>query len=322
MAISEAMGRWASHSTANSDDPAEFGFDVDPSSNGMAAFPDVPQRQRDVPLLLRVAWLDIRRRCVRALAVRIRASVVLCFLLAAPGACKGAGQHVFVAAAANLGVVLAPLDAEFLKAHAGVAISEEIGASGSLVSQIESGAPYDVFLSADLQYPRKLIEAGGARGSSLVVFAIGKLVLWSTRPGLDLLSVGSVVRNPAVVRLAVANPSTAPYGRAAVEALAKLGLSEEARPKLVYGENVNQTAQFVLTGNAEAGFVALSQVLSPKLKGTGRWVEVPPTAYSPIQQGGVLTLRGVDNPAAREYLEFLATPPARAVFARFGYDLP
>jgi molybdate transport system substrate-binding protein len=134
--------------------------------------------------------------------------------------------------------------------------------------------------------------------------------------------VESVVRDASVSKLAIANPSTAPYGRAAQEVLARLGLSDVAKAKLVFGENITQTAQFVSSGNADAGFVALSLVLSPKLADKGRWIEVPQGLYSPISQAGVLTLRGAASPAARRYLEFLTTPAARAVFAKFGYSSP
>jgi molybdate transport system substrate-binding protein len=247
---------------------------------------------------------------------------VLALFLAAAGIRGAAEERVSVAAAANLVYVLDPLNAEFAKIEPQVVVTSAIGASGSLVAQIGNGAPFDVFLSADMDYPRKLIEAGGAPASSLVVFAVGKLVLWTTRPGLDLPSIETVVRSPSVAKLAIANPRLAPYGRAAEEVLAKLGLTETARPKLVYGENITQTAQYVSSGNVDAGFVALSLVKSPKLKDQGHWLEVPSGLYSPILQGGVLTSRGAANPAARRYLDFLKSPGARAVFARFGYGAP
>jgi len=240
-------------------------------------------------------------------------------LLPVPAA---AADHVAIAAAANLTYALRDVDAAFVEANPGVVLTAEMGASGNLVTQIVNGAPYDVFLSADLQYPQKLIQAGGAEGPTLTVFAIGRLVLWTTRPGLRLDSVASVVRDPAVQRLAIANPRAAPYGRAAQEALTRLKLEEAAKPKLVFGEDITQTAQYVFSGNADAGFVALSLVLSPKLKDHGRWLEVPPALYAPLQQGALLTRRGADNPAARRYLDFLRSPAARAVFERFGYRLP
>jgi molybdate transport system substrate-binding protein len=248
----------------------------------------------------------------------------MAFLLLFAAACsRGVGaERVSVAAAANLVYVIEPLNAEFAKLRPDVVVTSEIGASGSLVVQIKNGAPYDVFLSADVDYPRKLVESGSAQASSLATFARGRLVLWTTRKGIDLSSVESVVRDTSVQRLAIANPATAPYGRAAEEVLAKLGLTEVAKPKLVFGENITQTAQFVSSKNADAGFVALSLVLSPKLADKGRWLEVPATLYAPIAQAGVLTKRGGLNSAARQYLDFLQSPAARKVLAQYGYGLP
>lgn len=233
----------------------------------------------------------------------------------------GAG-HVSVAAAANLVYVMEPLNAAFTRAAPDVDVTSEVGASGGLVAQIQNGAPYDVFLSADTDYPKKLVKAGGAVADSLVVFAKGRLVLWTFKPAVDLSSVSLAVGAAAAGKIAVANPETAPYGRAAVEALGRLGIADAVRPKLVYGENISQTAQFVSSGNADLGFVALSLVLSPKLKDKGRWLEVPAELYTPILQAGVLTKRGALNPDARRYLEFLSSPEAKAILARFGYGAP
>ena len=249
----------------------------------------------------------------------LRACLVLFAAIPAAGAAE---QHVCVAAAANLAHVVGPLSAEFSRLHPGTRVSNQIGSSGSLVAQIVNGAPCDVFLSADMDFPRKLASAGGADGSTLFAFATGKLVLWSTRDGVPVTSVEAVVRNPAVRKLAIANPRVAPYGRAALEALGALGLDGVAGPKLVYGENVIQAAQYVATGHADAGFVALSIVSAPGLMNRGRWLEVPAGLYKPIAQGAILTRRGASNPAARQYLRFLATPGARAILARFGYGLP
>jgi molybdate transport system substrate-binding protein len=247
--------------------------------------------------------------------------LLLGILLCAAARAETASQ-VSVAAAANLTYVLAPLNAAFAKADPAVTVTCEIGASGSLVAQISNGAPYDVFLSADMDFPRRLVASGGADGASLVTFAFGRLVLWTTRRDLRLASVEAVVRDPSVRKIAVANPRSAPYGRAAEEVLAALGLSAEATPKTVFGENITQTAQFVSSGNADAGFVAYSLVVAPNLREKGLWIEVPASLYKPIAQGAVLTKKGASNPAARCYLQFLAGPEARAVFAKFGYGLP
>ena len=231
-------------------------------------------------------------------------------------------ESVSVAAAANLVYALDALNTAFRAAEPGVTVTTAIASSGNLVAQINNGAPFDVFLSADLDYPQALIAAGRAEAASLTPFAVGRLVLWTTRPGLDLPSLAATLRNPAVRKIAIASPRTAPYGRAAEEAMKKLGLWTDAQSKLVTGENISQTAQFVATGNADVGFVALSLVLAPKLAERGRWLEVPANLYAPITQGAVLTTRGAANPAAVRYLAFLRTPAARKVLERFGYGVP
>ena len=233
-----------------------------------------------------------------------------------------AAPAVSIGAAANLVYALAALDAEFTRTHPDVELTSATGASGNLVAQIHQGAPYDVFLSADLDFAQKLVRAGDASAPSLRTFAVGRLVLWTTKPGLGLESIGAVVRDPSVRKLAIANPATAPYGQAAMQALEKLGLREAAQPKLVRGENISQTANFVETGNADAGFVALSLVLSPKLQDRGRWLEVPGGLYAPLAQAAVLTTRGASNPAAHAYLDFLGGSAAGEILEGFGYRLP
>lgn len=253
---------------------------------------------------------------------RIARLALLLAFLGAPSLSRAA-EAVSIAAAASLVYVLDALNAPFAKANPKVAVTSEVGSSGSLVVQIENGAPYDIFLSADMDYPRRLVADGSASGSSLVLLATGRLVLWSTSPAVDLSTVQAAIGSPALRKLAIANPSTAPYGRAAEQALARLGLSRAVQSRLVVGENIAQAAQYVETGSAEAGFVALSIVLSPRLEHRGRWIEVPQGLFDPIEQGGVLTVRGAGNPAARRYLSFLATAPeARAIFRRFGFGDP
>jgi molybdate transport system substrate-binding protein len=227
-----------------------------------------------------------------------------------------------IAAAANLVYALDALNGEFKNTAPDVTVTSATGASGSLVAQITHGAPYDVFLGADLDFPMALVKAGQGDGKSLVTFAVGRLVLWTTRADLDVSDIAATVRNPAVMRIAVANPDTAPYGRAAKQALQKLGLWDAAQARIVMGENISQTAQFVETGNADAGFVALSIVISPKLKSRGRWVEVPATLYASLEQGALITAHGAGNPAAAQYIAFLTSPTARRILENFGYGLP
>lgn len=230
---------------------------------------------------------------------------------------------VSVAAAANLIYVLDALNAEFKRVEPAIAVTATSGASGTLFAQIKNGAPFDVFLSADTEYPRQIVEQKLGDAASLRTFATGRLVLWSTRTGLDVSDLVAVVRAPAVRKLAIAQPRTAPYGRAAQAALEKLGVWKEAQLKIVFGENITQTAQFVETGNADAGIVALSLVLSPRLAQKGTWKEIPPDSYASVSldHAGVLTTRGAANPAAKRYLEFLASEPAKKILREFGYGV-
>jgi molybdate transport system substrate-binding protein len=221
-----------------------------------------------------------------------------------------AGDKLFVAAAANFVYVLDPLNAQFKKLEPETEVTVVTGSSGNLVAQIKNGAPYDLLLSADMQFPEALIKSGFGEKESLTRFAVA------------LSSVADVVRSPAVQKLAIANVDTAPYGRAAKEALVKLGVWTAAEPKIVTGENITQTAQFVETGNADAGFVAMSLVLSPKLKNKGVWIEVPAELYAPLDHGAVITQHGRGNSAAKRYLIFLHGAEAREIFARFGYRVP
>ncbi|MGH7957717.1 MAG: molybdate ABC transporter substrate-binding protein [Opitutaceae bacterium] len=233
-----------------------------------------------------------------------------------------AADKLSIAAAANLIYALESLKAEFKKTEPATNVTVVTGASGNLVAQIQNGAPFDVFLSADVEYPEKLVSLGMADARSFTKFAVGRLVLWSTRPQVDVSSVPRLVRDPKIQKIAVASMTTAPYGKAAREALTKLGLWQEAESKIVIGENITQAAQFVETGNADAGFVAMSLVLSPKLKDRGRWQEIDADLYSPLEQAAVITKKGESNPAAARFLRFLRGPEARAIFERFGYRLP
>lgn len=241
----------------------------------------------------------------------------------------GASPTVSIAAASDLVYCLEALHAAFLqienppsKTENLTALTVTTGSSGNFFAQIKHGAPYDIFLSADLSYPRALITARLADPASLTSYAIGRLVLWTAHRELDIAAPASVVRDARVKKFAIANPAHAPYGRAAQQTLEKLGVWSTAQPKLVLGENISQTAQFVQTGNADAGLVALSLVLAPPLRDVGRWHEIPAGLHEPLEQAAVLTLRGAANPAAVRYLAFLRSPAAREIFDRFGFRLP
>lgn len=229
-----------------------------------------------------------------------------------------------VAAGANLLYAVEALNAEFLATQPGVSLRLTTGASGSLYAQIQHGAPFDVFLSADTEYPARLAAAQLGDPGSLRTFATGRLVLWTTKPDIDVSDIRRALEDPRVQKIAVAQPQTAPYGRAAEAALKELGLWERARPRIVVGESIAQAVQFVETGSADLGFVALSLVRSGRLTGTGRWHEVPPERHArvPLDHAAVLTRRGAANAAARAYLEFLGSERAKKVLREFGYSAP
>jgi molybdate transport system substrate-binding protein len=247
---------------------------------------------------------------------------LLALLLAASLVLTARAEKVIIAAASNLVYCLDALKADFIKGVPDADLVITTGASGNLVAQIKNGAPYDVFLSADVDYPQKLVKAGLAGQDSVTVFATGRLVLWTKRTDVPLADLADAVRNPLVKKIAIANPDTAPYGRAAREALQKLGAWDEAQAKIVTGENISQTLQFVDSGNADAGFVALSLLLSPKLRGTGHYLEVPAELYGSLAHGAVLTKRGADNSTAHRFLDFLASDAARKILADYGYLVP
>ncbi len=233
-----------------------------------------------------------------------------------------AAESVSIAAAADLTYCLDDINAAFKKAHPGADLKVSSGSSGNFTTQIKNGAPFEVFLSADVSFPRELIKDGLADESTLMIYAVGRIVLWTSTPDkVDVTRGFELLRDPngPVKKLAVANPDHAPYGRAAKEALVHEKLWDAVQPRIVLGENIAQTAQFVETGNADAGFVALSLVLSPKLAKVGKWWEVPADTYNKLEQGVVLTKAGANNPLARAYVEFLRSDEARAIFDRYGF---
>ncbi len=225
-----------------------------------------------------------------------------------------------VAAAADLANCIGELNEAFSKAEGGADIKASIGSSGNFFAQIKNGAPYDVFLSADTQYPNELVKAGRADGASLTVYAHGQLMMWSSDPALDAGIGLRLLSDPRVLRIALANPEVAPYGRAAKAALERAGLWETLKPKLVFGENVAQTAQFIETGNAQVGFVGAAHIRNSAVK--ARAWPLPAELYPLIEQGGIVTAKGRANPLASKYLHFLSSSAGRAILRKYGFALP
>ena len=197
------------------------------------------------------------------------------------------------------------------------------GSSGNFLSQIENGAPFDVFFSADIEYPAKLEAKGLATPGSTYPYAIGKIALWVRNDSLLDISKGlESLRDSSVHKLAIANPQYAPYGRAAKQALQNAGVYDAVKDRLVLGENISQAAQFVESGNADAGILALSLALSPGLKDKGRYRQIAENLYAPIQQGVVL-LRGSPNPqGAQLFLDYIKSSATAALLERYGFVLP
>jgi molybdate transport system substrate-binding protein len=237
-----------------------------------------------------------------------------------PGIAGGPGE-VHVAVAANFARPLGEIGAAFEKATGHRVVSSP-GSTGKLHAQIRNGAPFDVLLAADAERPRLLEEEGSAVAGSRFPYALGRLVLWSAKPSF-VDGAGPKVLEKALGtgfrHLAIANPKTAPYGAAARQVLEKLGLWQKVSPRIVQGEDIGQAFQFVVTGNAELGFVALSQLQGGA--GGSRWL-VPADLHAPIEQQAVLLARGRDNPAARAFLAFLKGKEGRAIVERSGYALP
>jgi molybdate transport system substrate-binding protein len=234
------------------------------------------------------------------------------------------GEKLSVAAAANLKPALEEVARAFERRHPGLEVAITFGASGVFVSQIHQGAPFDVFLSADREYPAKLVEAGLSAREDEVVYAIGKLVLWVPRASpLDAKAAGlRAVADSRVRRLAIANPAIAPYGRAAVAALRAAGVYDAVKDRIALGENVSQVAQFAQSGAADAALLPLSLARAPPLDNSGRMIEVPEAWYPRLEQSG-LALRRSPRPAlARAFLVFLTAPIGREILARHGYGLP
>jgi len=226
---------------------------------------------------------------------------------------------VSVAVAANF---TAPMQAiaQAFQQDTGHSTQLAFGSSGNFYAQIRNGAPFQVFLSADDAKPIKLEQAGLAVAGSRFTYAFGSLVLWSSRPGF-VDARGEVLRHGKFNKLSIANPKLAPYGQAAVEVLTKLGLFTTLSKKFVQGENIAQAYQFVMSGNAELGFVALSQVMQHgKLSSGSGWI-VPDNLHSPIRQDAVLLLPGKGDPAATALLQYLKSAKAQAIIKAYGYHL-
>jgi molybdate transport system substrate-binding protein len=230
-----------------------------------------------------------------------------------------AAQELHVAAASDLTASLPAIAQQFERdAHCKVVIS--FGSSGNFYQQLQNGAPFDVFLSADLAYPKKLQEAGLTAPGTFSQYAAGKLVLWKSNNSKADLSKGlKGLLDSSVQKIAIGNPQHAPYGKAALAALKAEGIYEQLSAKLVVGENVAQTALFAQSGNADAGLIPLSLALNPTMKNAGRYVDIPSDEYPPIQQAAVVLKNSKNAQLATRFVQFLSSPSAQRVLQQFGF---
>ncbi len=235
-------------------------------------------------------------------------------------AAAGRAETITVAAASDLAFALDEIVSAFESSHPSDRIEVVYGSSGKFHTQIRQGAPYDLYFSADIALPRQLAASGFA-ASEVTPYARGRIVLWSASLDATRMTLAALL-DPAITRVAIANPQHAPYGQRAEEALRAAGLWDEVQPKLVFGENIAQTAQFVETGNAQVGILALSLALSPRLAKQGGYGLIPESLHQPLEQGFIVTKRAEASALARRFAAYMSGPIARAVMTRYGFALP
>lgn len=243
-----------------------------------------------------------------------------CLALAAaptppPGAKPAA---VTIAAAADLKYALDSLITLFRRQHPQAPVTVVYGSSGKFYEQLSHGAPFDMFFSADSDYPRRLQQAGLTAGAPHP-YALGRLVLWSKKLNPSAKGLNTLL-DPQVQHIAIANPAHAPYGQKAEEVLRHYKLYDQVKPKLVLGENIGQAAQYAATGAAEVGILAYSLALSPELRRAGKFYLIPASAHSPLQQSYVVLKQAKDNATAKDFAAFLASPAAKEVFHKYGFS--
>lgn len=229
-----------------------------------------------------------------------------------------AQNKITVAVAANMQYTIAALKTAYQKQHR-TAIQVVLGASGKLTQQIMAGAPFDILISADTAFPAKLAQ-GGYAAKPPRNYAQGILVLWSARPDIQPTKDMRLLTGASITHIAIANPTTAPYGTAAVYVLKKYGLYDKISTKIVTGESITQASQFIGTRTADIGFTAKAIVISAEMKGKGHWIEVPQQDYPPIRQAAVLLKNS--NSEAADFYNFLYTAEAKKIFEQFGYIVP
>lgn len=227
---------------------------------------------------------------------------------------------ITIAAAADLKFAMDEIVVTFKKSNTTDEVDVIYGSSGKFHTQLQQAAPYDLYFSADIGFPRELAKAGLA-ASEVKPYAFGRIVLWSTSMDASKMTLDSLT-NPKITRIAIANPKHAPYGKRAEEALRAAGLWDKIEPKLVYGENIAHTAQFVQTGNAQVGIIALALAVNPELASKGGYWLVPDNLHNPLEQGFIITQHGAGNALAKRFADNMSSPAARTIMTKYGFVLP
>ncbi len=251
----------------------------------------------------------------------LRIIALICALIFA-GVNQAGAEEVTIAAASDLNFAFKELIVEYEKAT-GNHVKLSLGSSGNFYAQIQNGAPFDLYFSADIGYPRKLEETGLTVSGSLYRYAVGRIVLWAgTASRLDVSKGFDVLREPGIRKIAIANPKHAPYGRAAVAAMESFKVYEAVKDKLILGENISQAAQFIESGACEIGVIALSLAMAPAMSGKGVYWDIPVEAYPPLEQGAVILKQSKNQEAARRFLEFMQGSQGQEIMRRYGFLLP
>jgi molybdate transport system substrate-binding protein len=229
-------------------------------------------------------------------------------------------EKITIAAAADLKFAMDEIVATFKKSNAADEVEVIYGSSGKFHTQIQQGAPYDLYFSADIGYPRELARTGLA-ASEVKPYAFGRIVLWSNSMDASKMTLESLT-DPKITRIAIANPKHAPYGKRAEEALRASGMWDKIEPKLIYGENIAHTAQFVQTGNAQVGIIALALAVNSELASKGGYWLVPDKLHNPLEQGFVITQRAANNALAKRFADNMGSIGTRAIMTKYGFVLP
>jgi molybdate transport system substrate-binding protein len=251
----------------------------------------------------------------------IRVMIALC-LFVITGVNHAVAEEITIAAASDLNFAFREIVNEYEKTT-GNHVRLTLGSSGNFYTQIQNGAPFDLYFSADIAYPRKLEEAGLTVPGSLYQYAVGRIVMWTgLESHIDVTQGFEALREPTVKKIAIANPKHAPYGRAAVAAMEYFKVYNQVKDKLVLGENISQAAQFVESGAADVGIIALSLALAPPMQAAGHYWEIPADAHPPIEQGAVMLMGGKNQESAKAFLSFIQGAEGQTMMTRYGFAVP